>query len=194
MMFLAVFFILWVLLLMLMKRQNLNFFVFTIGSIGLFCILMYIGRGTVEKHLEIAVTYCMYLLGKATGLYIAYPKYSMLTIYNNMQAVSFFVDYECSGFIETIVYISLLMFYPVYRWKGKLLLTVLGILYIFISNTIRVFVICVIIKAFGSSLFFFSHTVFARVLFFFLMIGLYYVVFTRPHILNQKVGNIGYDD
>jgi len=184
----------WILFLLLIRKLKIYFFVFVVGSIGLFCILMYIGRGTVEKYLEHAVTYSMYLISKATDIYVAHPEYSMLTVYYNSQAVSFFVDYECSGFIESIVYLSLLTFYPIYRWKRKIFLGIAGTLYIFISNIIRVFIICVIIKKFGPSLFFFSHTVFARVLFFFLMVGLYYVVFTMAHILRQKVGRIGYEN
>ncbi len=184
----------WILFLLLIRKLKIYFFVFVAGSIGLFWILMYIGRGAVEKYLEHAVAYIMHLISKFTGFYVAYPEYSMLTVYNNSQTVSFFVDYECSGFIETITYISLLAFYPIYRWRRKIILGLSGTLYIFLSNIIRVFIICVIVKKFGPSLFFFSHTVFARVLFFFLMVGLYYVVFTRAHILRQKVGKIGYEN
>jgi exosortase family protein XrtG len=118
----------------------------------------------------------------------------MITIYKGTEAISFFVDYECSGFIETLVYICLLSFYPVYSYFKRGILAIIGIVYIFISNIIRVFFICIIIKLFGNGMFFFSHTIFARVIFFTFMIILYYTVFTRPHILRQKVGNLSNDD
>lgn len=183
----------WILILLLLRKLKIYFFIFVIGSVGLFFLLMYVGKDYLEKTLEYAVTYCMWLIGNKTGLFTAYPDYSLITSYFRREAVSFFVDYECSGFIEILVYICLLAFYPVYKIKGKILLSFVGIVYIFISNVIRVFIICTVIKLLGPSVFFFSHTIIARVLFFTLTVTLYYVVFTRPHILLQKVGNLTYD-
>ncbi|MCX7922676.1 MAG: exosortase family protein XrtG [Clostridia bacterium] len=187
-----VLFILWVITMVFLRKIKMHFFVFLVGSAGLFCFLMYIGLGSAEKYLEYAVTYLISLIGDFSGLYKAYPEYSSITIYYKNQAISFFVDYECSGFIETLVYVCLLLFYPVYNYREKILYTVIGIIYIFIANVARVFIICLIIKLFGSPLFFFSHTLFARVLFFAFMVVIYYIVFTRPHILRQKVGGMSY--
>lgn len=187
-----VLFVIWVTLLLIFRKVKIYFFFFLFGSIGLFGFLMYFGMNTVEKYLQYYVTYVIGIIGNATGLYKTLPSYSMITAYHKVQAISFFIDYECSGYIETLVYFCLLMFYPVYHFWGKMLYTIIGIVYIFISNIIRVFFICLITKVFGSELFFFSHTIFARVLFFLFMVVLYYLVFTRPHILKQKVGNMSY--
>ena len=114
----------------------------------------------------------------------------MITVYFKSEAISFFVDYECSGIIEMLVFICLIIFYPIYSTKEKAKLVLVGTLYIFLANVIRVFAICLILKVFGPKLLFFSHTIFGRLLFFYLMIIIYYQVFTRPHILRQKVGNL----
>jgi exosortase family protein XrtG len=185
-------FAVWITLLLVFKKVKIYFFFFLFGSIGMFGFLMYFGMSTVEKYLEYSVTYVIWIIGNLSGLYKAFPEYSMITSYHKVQAVSFFVDYECSGFIEMLVYVCLLMFYPVYHFWNKILFSIIGIIYIFICNVIRVFFICLITKLFGSGLFFFSHTIFARVLFFFFMVILYYVVFTKPHILKQRVGNMSY--
>lgn len=188
----SILFVLWVIILLVFRKVKIPFFVFLFGSIGLFGFLMFLGLDFVEKYLEYLVTWAVGLIGQITGLYKAFPEYSMITAYHQTQAVSFFVDYECSGFIETLVYVCLLMFYPVYRFGSKLILVMIGVIYIFIANVIRVFFICMITKFFGSQLFFISHTILARVIFFFFMVVIYYVVFTRPHILKQKVGNMSY--
>jgi len=185
-------FIIWILILMLLRKLKIYFFTFLLGSVGLFVFMMIAGMDSGEKYLEYAVTYCMQLIGNYTYLFTAYPEYSVITSYHDLEAVSFFVDYECSGFIEMLVYISLLMFYPMYGLKGKALYLLIGMVYIFTANVIRVFVICTIIRFFGIQLFFLSHTVIARVLFFMLMVALYYIVFTRPHVLRQKVGSLTY--
>lgn len=185
-------FVLWVFLIIFLKKINMHFFRFLAGSIGLFCFLMLAGTGIADKLLESAVAYAIWPVGRMTGMFDAYPIYSMATVFHGSEAISFFVDYECSGFIETLVYVCLLAFYPVYRWLDKVKYISLGVLYIFFSNVLRVVVICILIKMFGTNLFFFSHTVFARILFFALMVILYYHVFTRPHILKQKVGEMSY--
>lgn len=189
----VILFVVWIVILIALKRLKLHFFVFIIGCVGLFCFLMFLGRSTAEQYLEYALTYCMRFVGKITGLFDAYSEYSLISVHYKHEAVSFFVDYECSGFIEILVYVCLLLFYPIYRFKGKVFLSLAGGLYIFVCNIIRVFVICLIVKLFGPNLFYLSHTIFARILFFGLTVCLYYVVFTRPHIINQKVGNMTYD-
>ena len=191
-MFLLLLFVLWVLILILLRKSKMHFFKFVVGSIGLFCFMMYLGRNSIEGYLEYGVTWGIGVLGNITGLFYSHPQYSMISIYRMGQAISFFVDYECSGFVETLVYVSLLLFYPVYKAKEKIKYLFAGCSYILISNIIRVFVICFITRQWGSSMFFLSHTVFARLLFFALMVILYYYVFTRPHIIRQKVGNLSY--
>ncbi|MDP4092062.1 MAG: exosortase family protein XrtG [Bacillota bacterium] len=188
MIFVSFLLILWILLLVLLKRKNMAFFLFAAGSIGMFLLLMYMGTGTIESYLGYGVTYIMYIFGKVTGMISAYPGYLSVTVNYKLQAVSFFIDYECSGIIETLVYICLLSFYPLYSWRMKGFLAAAGAFYIFAANVARIFVICSIVKLFGPAAFFISHTVIARFLFFILTVILYYIVFTKPHILKQKVG------
>lgn len=170
----------------------MHFFLFIVGSAGLFGFLMFLGLGAIETLLEQAVTAVLSLVGSITGIFAANADYSMITVYHRNNALTFFVDYECSGYIEMLVYACLLAFFPLYSSMEKLIYSLGGLLYIFLANVGRVFLICGITKIFGSTLFFFSHTIFARLLFFALMVILYYFVFTRPHIKRQKVGNMSY--
>ena len=187
-----VMFFMWILSLFLFSKYKMHFFKFIIGAVGSFYFLMFIGQATLQQVLQYAVTYLSGILGNLFKLYQAYPDYSMITVYFRFEAISFFVDYECSGIIEMLVFICLLIFYPIYSAKEKVKLMFVGVIYIFIANVIRVFVICLILKVFGPKLLFFSHTIFARLLFFYMMIVIYYHVFTRPHILRQKVGNLSH--
>ena len=184
----AFLFIMWILLLYILKKLKMQFFVFILGSVGLFGFAMYVGVAKLEKHLEYAVAYTLDYIGKCTGIFDAYPEYAMITVYYKRQALSFFVDYECSGIIETLVYICLLLFYPIYSVIIKIAYSLAGALYILAANIVRVFMICAIAKVWGPSSFFLSHTVGGRILFFILMVVLYYRVFTYGHIKWQKVG------
>ncbi|WP_427340121.1 exosortase family protein XrtG [Caloranaerobacter sp. DY30410] len=185
--------IVWCFILFFFQKLNMHFFKFLAGSIGLFCFSMYFGLNYTEKILEYSVTFLVSYIGKMFKLCIAYPKYSHITVYYCNQAISFLVDYECSGFVETLVYISLLWFYPVFTFFKKIIYTFLGTIYILLANVLRVSFICILIKFAGPRIMFFSHTIFARILFFMLIVILYYYVFTKPHILNLKVGNLQHD-
>ena len=183
-------FLIWASSLFLFSKYKMHFFKFIFGAVGSFYFMMYIGQATLQQLLQYAVTYLSGILGNLFNLYLSYPDYSMITVYFKSEAISFFVDYECSGIIEMLVFICLIIFYPIYSTKEKAKLVLVGTLYIFLANVIRVFAICLILKVFGPKLLFFSHTIFGRLLFFYLMIIIYYQVFTRPHILRQKVGNL----
>lgn len=191
-MFTALLFTAWIFLIQLLHKAKMHFFKFAAGAVGSFLLLMRMGTGVADRQLEEWVTWSAWLLGRVTGLFNAYPGYSMITVYHGQQALSFLVDYECSGFIEMLVFVCLLLFYPVYGLPGKAKQLITGVFFIFLANVARVLIICVIVKLFGASLFFLSHTVFARLFFFFAMVVLYYRVFTRPHILKQKVGKLSY--
>ncbi|WP_315072891.1 exosortase family protein XrtG [uncultured Clostridium sp.] len=187
------FLLLWIIILILLKKLNMHFFKFIIGSVGLFCFLMFFFRAWSEVYLEYGLTYVVSLIGKLTGILVAFPENSMITIYYKVNAISFFIDYECSGFIESCVYVSVLIFYPIYKFTEKVKYFFGGVVFILICNIIRIIFICILSKILGGNLFFFIHTVFARILFFTLMVILYYYVFTMPHILRQKVGDFKYD-
>jgi len=184
----AFLFVIWISLLLILKKLKMQFFVFILGSVGLFGFSMYAGVAKLEKYLEYVVAYTLNYVGKSTGIFAAHPEYSTITVYYRQQAISFFVDYECSGIIETLVYICLLLFYPVYSVIIKIAYLLAGALYILAANIVRVFLICAIAKGWGPSSFFLSHTVAGRILFFILMVVLYYRVFTYTHIKRQKVG------
>lgn len=183
----------WLGVVLCLKKINMHAFLFIFGSVGLFFFLMYLGLESVEKQLEFLITYILGEIGRVTGLFTAYPEYSMISIFLDKQAVTFFVDYECSGFIETLVYLCLVAFFPVYSYWEKGLCMLAGSIYILFSNLFRVLMICLLIKSFGVQIFYFAHTIFARLLFFALSLLLYYFVFTKPHILKQRVGNLTYD-
>lgn len=188
-MFLLIFLV-WLYLLFKLKQLNMKFFKFIVGSVGLFCLLMYIGREWAEKHLEFLITYIVSYFVKHYALFIVQIKYSMITVYYKKEAMTFFVDYECSGIIEILVFISLVVFYPLYTSAEKIKRMFMGVVYICLANVFRILLICIIIGNLGPSVFYLTHTVFARIMFFLLMIVLYYKTFTEPHILKQKVGKL----
>lgn len=133
------------------------------------------------------------MLGELTGVFDSYFQKGMLFIQNGGNSLSLYIDFECSGIIETMAFLALLWFFPVYRFHEKIVVSIGGILSIFLFNVLRIYLICILIYFFGDGIYFYAHTVFARIFFYICTIMLYFLVFTKSHIIRQKVGAFHYE-
>ena len=179
-------------LLFIFKRKNLYSFSLIFGSVGFFLISLVFFRDFFVTNMIKGTTFTMNHLGKITNTWLGYVDYGVVFVDNGAETVSLNIDYECSGFIECLVYVSLCLFFPLYKLKDKIKYSVLGIIYIEIANIIRLLFICLCISFYGNKAFYFAHSVIGRLIFFGLTLFLYFNVFTRAQIKNQKVGNFEY--
>ncbi len=185
--------IIWIYILYVLRRSNLYFWKFCWGSVGMFILMMVLIQPIVVGSLTKAVASISGILGNLTNIYSSYFQYGMLFISNYGSSISLYIDYECSGIIEIMAFMSLLCFFNVYNFFEKIVVSILGFMWIFIANVIRIFIICSLIYHFGNSIFYFAHTIFGRLVFYAFSIALYYFVFTKSHIIRQKVGNFNYE-
>lgn len=190
----AILFVGWVYLLTVLHRAKLPFFKFFVGSVGIFLFMMILIQPIITVPLENVVASTTGLIGKATKMYYAYPQYSLIFIENSKESISMYIDYECSGVIEIMAFLSLLWFFPVYNSIEKLVVSLIGAVWVFFSNVTRLFLICVIIYFGGNDTYFFAHAIFGRIIFYCMTILLYYMVFTKSQIVRQKVGKFNYAD
>lgn len=172
------------------KKLNLNFYKFLYGSIGLFSIIMIFFLSPLDRMLSEIITSILSFIGEATNWFEVYNNLSIIMIEGFNGIVSMKINYECSGIIELLVFSSLVVFFPFVNFKNKIYSLVFGNMYICLSNIIRILFIIFVVKTFGVEYYYLSHVILARILFFILMVFLYYVVFTKNHIKNQKVGEI----
>lgn len=183
--------IIWMYLLWVFERGKLEFFKFIVGSVGLFFILLAATPYFKEPIINF-FTKALGFVGTKTNLFEGYSKYGMFFINHNNTVMSLYVDLECSGLIEMMVYVSLIMFYPVYKGFWKLWVIFVGMLSIFIFNMVRVLVIIGLIYKFGSPIYSIAHSIIGRLVFYAFIIILYYNVFTKKQLKKQKVGSFGY--
>lgn len=176
------------------QRGKLYFFKFLVGSVGLFSFMMIIFQPYLVTVLDGLVTAVSGILGDITGYYSAYYQYDMILISSGNDAVSMYIDYECSGIVEILAFVSMLAFFPMYNFLEKIVYSIIGIVWIFVSNIIRIFIICTLVYYYGNNMFYFAHTIFGRLVFYALSIILYFYVFTKSQIRRQKVGNVSYGD
>lgn len=182
----------WLYILSVCKRGKLTFYHFIVGSIGLFIICM----AQVEHFQQYIISMFVHLLtpvGNMTGMFQTFPALGVFFIDTNETAMSFYIDLECSGIIEMLVFVCLLIFFEVYSRKEKVVTAIAGVLLIILFNCIRMVSILTIIYYGGSEYYLMAHSVVGRLIFYVLTIILYYVVFTKKQINRQKVGEFAYE-
>lgn len=180
-------FFLWIYVLFVFKKNKLYFFYFINGCTGFFIFSMYWGLKEIRQIFSEIVIYIVAFVGRLTNIFEVIPQSSYILLKADNSIITFVLDYECSGFIETAVFLSILIFFPKVSLIDKLKYLLFGICFIIVANIIRITFICLIIKLFGKSFIYVSHTVFARILFFTLIIWLYYTTFTKLHLKYQQV-------
>ncbi len=186
-------FILWRYFLYVFKKNKLEYFHFILGSVGFFMFSFWLLQPTLTPYLMRLVCYLTGLLGNISGVFTAYTSYGILFIDNQYGPISLYIDFECAGLIEIIVYVALLLYFRIYTKKEKAYLMVTGVLYIIGANVIRLFVICCIIHYFGNEYYYLAHTIVGRLLFYALTVALYFNVFTSKQIRKQQSGGFEYD-
>ena len=126
------------------------------------------------------------------GIFSAYYKYGVVFVDSRAGAISLLIDFECSGILEIMAYLSLLAFFQAYSRYERIAVGVIGTVYIILANAIRITVIGVIIYYKGMSAYYMAHTFVGRIVFYGLSIMLYFIVFTKAQIVRQKVGGFTY--
>ena len=182
--------IIWLNVIIMLKKLKMHFFYFIVASIGLFTIIMMFYLKPLEMVLTKWIAYILMILGDWLGLYTVFMKELTLMINTKSGIVAMTLNYECSGVIEILVYTCLIIFFPFPNIRRRLAVVSLGNLYICLCNIIRLLFIIVMVKLLGIKYYHVLHTVFARILFFVFMVILYYEVFTKEQLKKQKVGDL----
>ena len=182
----------WLYVLRVTRRSELPAWRFIWGSCGLFVLMMIFIRPYCTEPLAQVVAAVAGGFGKLTGMFQSYFKYGVIFVNSKAGAISLLIDFECSGILEIMAYLSLLLFFRAYTKYERGILSVLGTAYIILANALRIIAICVIIHYFGMSAYYVAHTFIGRILFYGLSILLYFFVFTKTQIIRQKVGGFSY--
>lgn len=187
-----VLFVIWMYVVWACSRAQLKFFKFIIGCVGLFLFMMYWIQPIAVAPLERVVALVAGSIGNVTGTFESYYQYAMLFVRHAEESVSVYVSFECSGIIESFAFVSMLLFFEVYDLYERIIISAVGVLYIFVSNVLRIVVICLLIRAFGNDVYYLAHSIIGRFLFYILSIGLYFYVFTKSQIVRQRIGGFSY--
>lgn len=174
-------FIVWIYVLSLFKRAEILSMYFIFGSIGLFFLIIALSKPYIIWLLTQAVIKGVDSVTSLAYMSHAYPKYGLIYISNPVTPTMMSIDYECSGIIESAAFIGMVSFFPIFGKNEKLFCSLFGILYIYLSNVIRIFIVVTFVHFGGGDLFMIAHSVIGRLFFYAAVIALYYNVFTVSH-------------
>lgn len=184
----------WLFILHILNKSKLNFWHFLIGSAGAFILMLVFLEPILTQPLARIVALLSSLPGKIGDMYSAHYKYGVIFVESSVGAISLKIDFECSGIIEIIAYLSLLIFYRVYTVYERFCVGILGVIAMVLANALRITVICLMIYFGGIDTYFIAHTYIGRLVFYALSVVIYFYVFTKPQIIKQKVGSFRYDN
>lgn len=89
---------------------------------------------------------------------------------------------ECSAILESSVILSLIIFYPLFDWKQKILRAGFGLVVTYVINLVRLMIIVLMAYRFGPDYIFVAHAGVARAFFFIFELLLYWYLITKPTV------------
>ncbi|MGL5822166.1 MAG: exosortase family protein XrtG [Sarcina sp.] len=126
------------------------------------------------------------MLSLFSNLTNIFESYQSVLISTKTGIINMNLTYECSGVIEILVFISLILFYPISSTIKKVSLLFIGLISLILANIIRIMFIISMSKFFGIEVYSFTHLFFARILFFIFSALIYYLIFTKVQIKDYK--------
>jgi exosortase family protein XrtG len=96
------------------------------------------------------------------------------------------VTVESSGLLETGVISGMLLFYPGWSLRRRIIFTICAILATYIANIVRLMVIVLTLHEMGKNSLLISHTIVGRAVFFALVILIYWYLMTRPTLRTVR--------
>lgn len=188
----AVCVILWLYILRVLTRAELHAWRFLWGCMGLFIFLMLVVQPILTLPLARSVSALAGAVGSLTNTFSAYFKYGIIYVPAATGSITLQVDFECSGIIEVMAFLSLLAFFNVYSRTEKIMVGIVGFALMVLFNALRIMIICLSVHFFGINAYYITHMFVGRLFFYAFSVLLYFYVFTKPQIVQMKIGNFAY--
>ncbi len=180
----------WLILIILFRKYRQWLFYYLFGAFGLTLMLIFLAEYSGLDQILVNITsYHVDLLAKA------FPNIN-IELMSNGRFQIFRPDggsdilklgIECSAIVELSILISLLIFYPLFSLRQRLLRITFGLVVTYVINLIRVMIIVLMADKFGSDYIFVAHAGVARLFFFVCELILYWYLLTKPTV--KSVGD-----
>ncbi len=176
----------WLLMVLFFRMNRIWLPYYVIGSVGLSFLVIFIGRNTpVEPALQTAVAsgvdLVSGLIGVPTETFDAAPgALLVLVISQDIGWTMLQVTVESSGLLESGVVFGMLMFYPAWPVRRRIVYVLIALVLTYFANIVRLMVIVATLHLLGKDSLLISHTIIGRAVFFIGVITIYWYVLSRP--------------
>ena len=183
---------LWVLSVLFFRLNRIWLPYYVVGSVGLALALIFAGRATfIEPGLQRLVAEGVHLLSIAaripTETFAAAPgALLVLVISQDIGWTMLHVSVESSALLESAVISGMLLFYPGWSLRRRLLYTAGALALTYAANLVRLMVIVTTLHYMGKDSLLISHTIIGRMVFFGLVVAIYWYLMTRPALRTVR--------
>jgi exosortase family protein XrtG len=189
---------LWLGLVIYLRVRRAWLLYYVVAAVGFTLLIVFFTRGTlVEEALEGITAQHAHevagLVGVPTLIFRNAPGTMLvLVVVGRIGWTVIQIDVECSGLLEMAAFAGLLLFYPGLRTRRRLVYLVSGLVATYLVNILRLLVIIAFLHWGGKDVIFLAHTIVGRGIFFLLVIGIYWFVFTRAaiHTVRDRIGAV----
>jgi exosortase family protein XrtG len=184
--------VVWLGMVYFFHRYRIWLLFYLVGSVGLAFILIFVGRELMlERGLEVVVANLVHWVcnwaGIPTRMFQAAPGALLIMVVGQDIGWTIVqITIECSGLLETAAMLGMVLMYPGWPMRKRMLLAVTGSVAIFIANIIRLFIIIEVLHYVGKDSIFIAHTIAGRAIFFVIVVLIYWYVITRPTLKDVR--------
>jgi exosortase family protein XrtG len=102
------------------------------------------------------------------------------------------IGVESSGMLEISVLVSLVTFYPLWSWRKKMVLAVIGGAFTWFANVARMLIIALMLHFLGKEVLVLAHTFIGKAFFFIVTIVIYWFLVTTSSLteIKKKISQI----
>ncbi|MDH7479739.1 MAG: exosortase family protein XrtG [Syntrophomonadaceae bacterium] len=185
------FFLAWLVVALMLRRSKIWVFYYIWGAVGFTYIAVLFLRGTffeyqLEQWTGLILHQVLGHFGIVTYVFDKAPGTLLVLIKVDNSWTTIDIDIESSGMMEMCILSGLIMFYPLHTVPKRVLFTVAGLATVYAANLVRLITVVSVIHWGGRNMYFLSHTLVGRLVFFLLVIAVYWEVFTRPSLKKAK--------
>lgn len=182
--------IIFIILIILFHIKKMTVLKFFIGTFFGFISTIYFARIFLEQIFNNLNIYILNFLTINSKNIIVTNGSNIVELFSGVESFKYYLNHESSAIIETLVFINILIFYPIFIKQPirKLITILIGFISIILFNVFRILIMSNLMVLFGFEYFFIINIVFSRIIFIILNIALFYSLITYPHLEVQKAG------
>lgn len=175
----------WIMLILVFRRQRQWLFYYLVAAFGLTIQLVFLAEYFgIDQLLVNVASFHVSLISK---IFYHIPiellsngRFELLYLDGSSSILK--LGIECSAVLESSVIFSLIVFYPLFDFKQKILRATFGLVITYVINIFRLMVIVLMAYKFGPDYIFVAHAGVARAFFFVFELLLYWYLITKPTV------------